>query len=350
MKPEFVDNREITLAEALGAHLDWLHETYAKPVEVSIATGYFNPEGFALIADRLERLARVRLLLGAEPIPPPAKPLRMPGDPPPPRFEARLVAEALQLNAKGLERDRNLLEFHPDTDKAIRHLLDFLASGKIEVRRYEKAFLHGKAYLFDSEEGVIAGSSNFTAAGLIRNLELNLGRYDPTPVRKVKEWFDSLWAEAVPYDLAALYEARYEPYQPYLIYLRVLWERYKDELEAEAKGATRIPLTTFQNDGIFRAQRILEKFNGVLIADGVGLGKTFIGGELIRQTVEERRQRALLIAPAALRDGTWARFNDHFQLYLEVVSYEQLANDAQDRKSTRLNSSHIQKSRMPSSA
>lgn len=329
MKPEFVDNREITLAEALKAHLDWLHETYRQPVEMAIATGYFNPEGFALIADRLERLARVRLLLGAEPIPPPAQPLRMPGDPPPDRYETKLVTEALERHAKGLERDRNLLEFNPETDRAIRRLLEFLASGKIEVRRYEKAFLHGKAYLFASEEGVLAGSSNFTAAGLTRNLELNLGRYDPTPVKKVKEWFDSLWAEAAPYDLASLYQARYEPYDPYLIYLRVLWERYKDELKEEAKGATRIPLTTFQNDGIFRAQRILEKYNGVLIADGVGLGKTFVGGELIRQTVEDRRQRALLIAPAALRDGTWERFKDHFQLYIETVSYEQLANDRQ---------------------
>ena len=329
MKPEFVDNREVKLAEAIAAHLDWLHETYKQPTELSVATGYFNPEGFAILADRLERLTRVRLLIGAEPIPPPAKPLRMPGDPPKERFEAKLVNEALARHEKGLERDRDLLEFSPATENAIQRLLEFLKSGKIEIRRYEKAFLHGKAFLFDSEEGVIAGSSNFTAAGLTRNLELNLGRYDPTPVRKVKDWFESLWVEAVPFDLASVYAARVEPYDPYLIYLRVLWEKYKDELEEEAQGRTRIRLTTFQNDGIFRAKRILEKYHGVLIADGVGLGKTFVGGELIRQTVEERRQRALLIAPATLRDGTWARFTDAHQLYLECVSYEQLADDNQ---------------------
>lgn len=329
MKPEFVDNREITLNEALNAHLDWLHTTYAQPVELSVATGYFNPEGFALLADRLEGLTGVRLLLGAEPIPPPAKPLRMPGDPLGDRFEAKLVGEALRRHSQGLLRDRDLLDFTRDTDLAIRRLLEFLAAGRIEVRRYEKAFLHGKAFLFASDEGVIAGSSNFTAAGLTKNLELNLGRYDPTPVQKVKDWFESLWADSVPYDLAAVYNARYEPYDPYLIFLRVLWERYKEELEEETGEATRIRLTTFQNDGIFRAKRIMDKYHGVLIADGVGLGKTFVGGELIRQAVEDRRQRALLIAPAALRDGTWARFKDAHQLYLEVVSYEQLANDRQ---------------------
>ncbi len=329
MKPEFVDNREITLHEALNAHLDWLRTTYAQPVELSIATGYFNPEGFALLADRLERLTRVRLLLGAEPIPPPAKPLRMPGEPLGERFEQKLVGEALRRHAQGLLRDRDLLEFSLDTDRAIRRLLDFLATGRIEVRRYEKAFLHGKAFVFATDEGVIAGSSNFTGAGLTRNLELNLGQYDPTPVTKVKDWFESLWAEAAPYDLAAVYKARYEPYDPYLIYLRVLWERYKDELEEETGDVTRIRLTTFQNDGIFRAKRIIEKYHGVLIADGVGLGKTFVGGELIRQVVEDRRQRALLIAPAALRDGTWDRFKHAHQLYLEAISYEQLANEVQ---------------------
>ena len=54
--------------------------------------------------------------------------------------------------------------------------------------------MHGKAFIFATDdEGVIAGSSNFTAAGLTRNLELNLGRYEPTPVAKVKNnWFDDL--------------------------------------------------------------------------------------------------------------------------------------------------------------
>lgn len=330
-KPEFVDNRELTLAKALCAHMDWLAKMYASPLELCVATGYFNPDGFAILADRLEKLKHVRLLLGAEPVPPPAIPMRMPGEPMGARFEQKLVKNALDLQEKGLERDRNLLEFTYETDKSVQRLLGFLSSGNIEVRRYEKAFMHGKAFLFSTEnEGVIAGSSNFTAAGLISNLELNLGRYDPTPVSKVKDWFEDLWAEAVPFDLAEVYKARFEAYPPYLIFLRVLWERYKDELnEEEAPDGARIRLTTFQNDGIGRAERILAKYNGVLIADGVGLGKTFVGGEILRRVIEDNRQRALLVAPAALRDGTWERFQDVHQLYMEVISYEELSNESQ---------------------
>jgi hypothetical protein len=330
MKPEFVDNRNgNTLVAALRGHLDWLGQTYAQPVELSIATGYFNPEGFALIADCLERVPKVRLLLGAEPTPPPVRPIRRPGDPRGERFEARLVHEAIRLNFDGLVKDRNHLAFTPQTDTSLKKLLDALASGRVEVRRYEKAFLHGKAYIFSDEEGVIAGSSNFTAAGLTSNMELNLGRYDPTPVRQVKKWFDELWDEAEPFDLASIYAARFQEFDPYLIYLRVLWELYGHELEDERGRDTRIRLTTFQTDGVWRARHILGDHNGVIVADGVGLGKTFIAGEIMREAVEDRRQRVLLVAPATLRDGMWERFKHREQLHLEVVSYEQLLNDKQ---------------------
>ncbi len=137
-------------------------------------------------------------------------------------------------------------------------------------------------------------------------------------MEKVRHWFESLWDNAVPFDLAKVYEARYEAYPPYLIFLRVLWERYKDNLEGEKrKQGERIQLTTFQTDGINRAFRILKAYNGILISDGVGLGKTFVGGEILRRVIESNRQRALLIAPAALRDETWERFQDRHQLYVK---------------------------------
>ena len=128
----------------------------------------------------------------------------------------------------------------------------------------------------------------------------------------MSEWFDELWGEAVEYDLAALFESRFEPHPPQLIYLRMLWERYGAELDAEAEadptGASEIHLTSFQTDGLWRAKRILAERNGVLIADEVGLGKTFLAGELIREATMDRRQRVLVITPATLRDGPWRAF------------------------------------------
>lgn len=327
-QPEFVDNREgNTLEAALGARLEWLAAHLVQPTDVAIASGYFNPEGFGRVADALEKVGRVRLLLGAEPVPPPARPEWHLGDPRGARFESRLLRNALDLTEAGLLRDRDALAFAPVTDRAIRRLLEFLKTGKLEVRRYEKRFLHGKAFIFQNGQGVLAGSSNFTAAGLVSNLELNLGQYQPHVTQRVERWYEELWADAVPYDLAALYEARFEPYDPYLIYLRVLWEKYHAELDGERTPDGVLHLTRFQNDGLDRARRILERYNGVLIADSVGLGKSFLAGELLRQTIQQERRRALLIAPAALRDGSWARFKHRFQLGIETISFNELAEE-----------------------
>lgn len=228
-----------------------------------------------------------------------------------------------------IEQDRDLLGFRAEADAAARRLIAWLRSGKVQVRRFEKGFLHGKAFLVATgNEAVISGSSNFTYAGLAVNHELNLGRYDPTPVAQVKEWFCDLWTEAVAYDLGAIYEDRFEPHTPHLIYLRMLYERYGAEVEQEAAdmdgGA--VHLTTFQRDGVWRAKRILTEHNGVIVADGVGLGKTYIAGEIVREYEKDRRQRVLIVAPAALRDGPWRKFLDDYMLAAKCISYEDFAN------------------------
>ena len=330
-KPEFATNRPgDRVADAVNAHLAHLRETLAHAPELAIATAYFNLGGYGLLADELDHVASVRLLLGAEPAVP-DRPVRRLADSVNPARAARAqLRRALEGHATTLLEDRDLLGFTIDADRGARRLVEWLRSGRVEVRRLEESFLHGKAFIVTSyDEGVIAGSSNFTYAGLATNIELNLGQYQPSVVKQVIDWFDDLWERAAPYDLGALYSARFEEHRPYLVYLRMLWERYGAELAAEAagEGAPRIHLTSFQRDGMWRAKRILSDRHGVLVADEVGLGKTFLAGELIREAVEERRQRVLVIAPATLRDGPWRRFLATYQLGVERCSFEELAND-----------------------
>ena len=328
--PEFIDNLGgNTLERALREHLGHLLDTLVEPPAVAIATGYFNPGGFGKLADMLGRTSGVRLLLGAEPLPAARVPERRLGDPKGDRYEKDLANEELGQVERKLRQDRDRRPFSEASWAEVRELLDFLNSGKVEVRRYEGRFLHGKAFLFSGTQGVIAGSSNFTAAGLASNLELNLGQYQPAVVARVEEWFDRLWDVAQPYDLAAIYDEQFAQHSPYLIYLRALWERYGSELEEEAGGWDRIQLTRFQNDGVFRAKRILDQYNGVLVADSVGLGKSFIAADIFTEVIERNRQRALLVAPAQLRDGMWAGFKGRYQVGIEVVSFEQLAEDRQ---------------------
>ena len=181
-------------------------------------------------------------------------------------------------------------------------MLDFLDSVKMEVRLHDRRFLHAKAYIFRVGGGCIVGSSNLTYGGLQGNLELNLGHYEEAVVAKVENWFDELWEDSKPYDskLKAIYnDWLMDEYPPYRIYLRVLWELYGHELEQPVDGiASDIPLTTFQKHGVAQALRILKKCGGVLVADGVGLGKTLLACEIIHR-YRKRRDRVLLVCPAA---------------------------------------------------
>ncbi len=325
---EFIDNRAgNTVGDAIR-----LAATYFQPVrEIAIASGYFDLGGFSVIADALEVAPRVRILLGSEPEPPrPRRPV-LPGAalPEPP------LRERLAELRSSLEADRDLLPFDPSALGAVRRLIAFLERPTTEVRLYRRQFLHGKAFIFGDEAGLVAGSANFTAAGLLHNLELDLGAYAPHQVKAARGWFDDLWAQADEFDLASLYSSREVDYDPYTIYLRMLFELYGSEVADELTELPRTPggtlqLTEFQKLGVSRALRILDRWGGVLLADGVGLGKTFTAGGLIEFHLQAKGWRVLVVAPASLRDANWRRFLDaHTRYAVHVVSYQELANDLQ---------------------
>jgi superfamily II DNA or RNA helicase len=326
-KPEFLTNRPGELvADGIRGYLGFLRENRRYPYDLAVATAYFNLGGYQLLADELDHPRTIRILLGAEP-PVPERRVRGLDEG---RGERARLRSALAESEGALRSDPELLGFTLEAAQGAQRLIGWLRSERVEVKRLADRFLHGKAFIVTSDhEGVIAGSANFTYAGLTQNLELVLGRYEPGVVGDVATWFEELWSEAESYDLAALYEARFEPHSPYLIYLRMLWERYGREIteEAQALGASTIRLTRFQEDGLYRARRVLAEHRGVLIADEVGLGKTFLAGALIRDAVQQRRQRVLLVAPATLRDGTWRKFLLDHQLGVECISYDELADE-----------------------
>ena len=330
-KPEVVTNKKgETVAKALSGYWQGLLDGLKEAPDLAISTAYFNPGGFSLLADQLERTGRVRLMLGAEPdVAEDLGRLRhLDGDHLPGEDRRIRLAVALKEHHRLMEEDRNLIAFSRKEDERILRMIGWLRSENVEVRLLKGRFLHGKAFIVETNhDGVLAGSSNFTYAGLAHNVELNLGQYQPGVVGKVMDWYEENWDASEPFDLATLYERRFAEYDPYVVYLRMLWERYRDELDRE-EPEIGLDLTGFQRDGLYRAVDYLHRNNGVLIADGVGLGKTYLAGELIRQGVHDRRQRVLLIAPAALRDGPWEQFLREYDLKnVQCVSFQELAND-----------------------
>jgi superfamily II DNA or RNA helicase len=316
-KPAFLTNEDgNTVAQSLADHLQWALNSYNSPLDVAIATAYFNPAGFALLApqlrEALEKGGSVRLLLGAEAVPAHR----------PPAVEniPALVDEAALTS-------RDHLGFSAEADNSAKAFCEWLQHDSVRARRLTSEFLHGKAYLVTTHAtSAIVGSSNFTSAGLSRNLELNLGSYEEATVKRVAAWFDRIWEKAEDYkdQLLSLFSDRFEEYQPYDVYLRMLLARYEDEL-SERNTFQAAQLTRFQLDGADRAERILTKWGGVLIADGVGLGKTFVAGELLRRAEEERRQRTLVITPRAIQ-ASWLRYKRMHGRLFDLITYDELVD------------------------
>ena len=331
-RPEFIDNLGgRTLANALN---DLASDPGCRDQPLDIASGYFNVAGFLQVADVIESRPAFRLLIGAEP----EGTLRAEPDGRPLATEARRGLEDLE---RQLSNERDALPFSLQAAEDVLRLARLLGREEVEVRRYLERFLHGKAYLFRGQ-GVIAGSANFTYGGLVHNRELAIAQYQPNVIAEAEAWFDALWEEGQDYRdrLIEIVTAReIDTWTPHDIYLRTLLELYRDELgllgeDEDDDGYTPgqpggVTLVDFQRHGFRRALRIIERFDGVLIGDGVGLGKSFVGSELLDHYVNKEGLRALVIVPAALRDSFWERHLQERRIAGQVVSYQQLASERQ---------------------
>ncbi|WP_276941584.1 MULTISPECIES: SNF2-related protein [Ferrimicrobium] len=325
-----------TVAEEIRRLIEGSLEELRQSPSASIASAYVNVGGFDLLADQLEALPAVRLLLGAEPEVGMGTPLVADY-----LFEPTWLSGVLTNHDRWLAAERDLTAFSLQNDRSARRLVAWLrsrnedGSEKVEVRRYTRGFLHGKAFIVDhpTHPAVLAGSSNLTYAGLMTNRELNLGYPNGEHTHLVREWFDDLWNEAEPFDLAGIYATRWEEHSPYLIFMRMLHLLYGDQEPDRALEAG-LGLTSFQRDGVARALRILETHGGVLICDEVGLGKTYVAGEIIRRATEMDRQRVLVLCPAAVRETVWEKFLDSngFSRRARVYSYDTLRNRLLDQQ------------------
>lgn len=330
--PVFATNRiapPMTVGEEINRLFRVNREALAAAPSAAIATAYLNPAGFLLVADELEKLPRIRILLGAEPIPDPQ--IRLEPD----RAAQDRLRAALADHDSWLRAERDALGFeHSATASAMRLVAWLRAADEagepvVEIRRFTGGFLHGKAFISNhpTHPAFLAGSSNLTLAGLTRNAELNVGAsgtHGSTP--QVIDWFEECWGDSEPYDLAALYEPLWAEHTPWTIFLRMLLERYGDHLDEEAAGPTRFELTRFQADGVKRMRRLLDEIGGVLVADEVGLGKTFLALEVIAAATEEQRQRVLIAAPAALKTSVWDPLLERYDMSRRVAvhSYEEI--------------------------
>lgn len=374
--PYVIDNVETRLADVLNYLLQ--RQTGQK---VDIATAYFSVRGYDLIREPLSSVRHFRLLLGDN--------LQEPGDvglQPNSRAYLRHELNAEPLNEATQRLVEELVRFLRRDDVEVRLYL-----GHDPAEKGRRSFLHAKCYLFyggadhsqllfDSLNPLvgIVGSSNFTAPGLLTNRELNLvhktlldeeeiidfearhhvlhyaeERIDGSitlenqlllksevgarAIMDLARWYDDQWRLAVDFkaDFIDLLESSKfggRIFTPYEIYMKALYEYFKDDLDSDfSSSATRsaVELAEFQEDAVKKARRILARYDGVIVADSVGLGKTWIGKKLLEDYAYHRRQKALVVCPASLK-RLWEEELRSASISAYIVTQERLGQDDLD--------------------
>ncbi len=266
-----------------------------------------------------------------------------------------------------LPSDDGALEFlGGDGDRAARNRLQarWLAiqcakwvNGKVELRRAPGPVPQGAAVMRDAQatpEQVVLGSFAFSTDGLGLTpgnpLSLIQASESADEASQLARWFDQQWTamRAQPDTRAALIQALQamgEHRDPFTLYTLILHHLFRDsgnEMDEEriVKSATGIRNTVvwkklfkFQRDGVVGAIDKLNRFGGCIIADSVGLGKTFEALAIIKYH-ELRNDRVLVLAPKRLRDNwTLYKANDKRnvlaadRLNYDVLNHTDLSRD-----------------------
>lgn len=222
-----------------------------------------------------------------------------------------------------------------EKDNLIKQFIAYLNKENVEVRLYDKEFLHGKAYIFD--ELVVVGSSNFTHSGLTHNTELNSVSLESETRYVRTSWFDKFWNEAADFKaglISLLDASRFgtKEYTPYEVYIKSLYELQREDIRSEEKEketeddrpASKVNLSEFQEDAVRRVFSRLKRYRACMVADSVGLGKTWIAKRIIEEFGFYKRRRFLIICPAQLR-GMWRETVKDLILAESILSQEELA-------------------------
>ncbi len=151
------------------------------------------------------------------------------------------------------------------------------------------------------------------------NIELNLIVDSDRDRAELKAWFDSIWSdedlvEDVKEDVLRYLEQLYVNHPPEFIYFKTLYHIFERFLSEQAEDARLFDQTAiidtdiwkalfdFQKDGVKGAIHKINTHNGCILADSVGLGKTYSALAVIKY-FELRNHRVLVLCPKKLRDN-----------------------------------------------
>jgi hypothetical protein len=247
--------------------------------------------------------------------------------------------------------------------KVAQEAVAFLELEKVKAKTLEPNFCHAKAYLYKhndkdpQKDYYISGSSNVTEAGIglktTNNVELNIGSFGSDPqYNELIKWFESLWARPQAYDYKTVIDGNgginkipfkqylideikkiFIEYTPKQLYYKVLFELFGDELLLEKDNpefnrqigrlentAVYNALYEFQQKGVLSLIKMLQKHNGAILADAVGLGKTWTALAVMKFYQLQGRE-VILICPKKLQYN-WRIYQKHQNSKFEKDQFE----------------------------
>ena len=281
-----------------------------------VLVGYFRSSGFFLMYESLESVEKIRILVGLNVDNYTVKIVDRVKDEV--KFAAVSTTEGKAIIGERVVKEFEAAASAAEVEKGVRIFIDWMKSGKLEMRMYTKAPIHAKVYIMrkdpekvlDTFGCVITGSSNFSEAGLVNNLEFNVELKDAPDVMFSLQKFEELWKQST--DIRDTYIESVEQntwmrndITPYQLYLKTLYEFFKEEINADKENfETLLPdgymRLQYQIDAVTQARQKLEAYNGVFISDVVGLGKTFICAMLANSF--NRNTYKLIVCPPVLVD------------------------------------------------
>ena len=326
--------------------LSALQETLALSYRADFCVGYFNLRGWRGLSPHVDDWndgkGPCRVLIGMQ---------RLPHDEL--RETLTLVDKpssmdnqtAHRLRVKLAEQLRQQLTIGAPTnadERTLRQLAAQLRAKKVVVKLFLGHPLHAKLYLLFRDDPInpivgYLGSSNLTFAGLSAQGELNVDVLDQDATVKLEQWFEDRWNDRYCVDISdeliQIIEdswAREALIPPYHVYLKMAYH-----LSHEARAGLaefRIPkvfgdrLFDFQAAAVKIAAHHLNKRNGVLIGDVVGLGKTLMATAVARIFEDDFGLETLIICPKNLVP-MWEDYVYQYQLRARVLSLSRVLGE-----------------------
>ncbi|WP_303920880.1 helicase-related protein [Draconibacterium sediminis] len=225
----------------------------------------------------------------------------------------------------------------------------FLKQDKVKAKTLEPNFCHAKTYLFKPQEKddrnnyFVTGSSNLTEAGIglksTNNIELNIGETgNNNQYKELVKWFNDLWEKPQAHTSKTLVgndgkktkinfkeyligeiERIFIEYTPRDIYYKILFELFGTQLIEDdndpdfnrqigrlENSVVYNTLYEFQKKGVLSLIKMLQKYNGAILADAVGLGKTW-SALAVMKFFQQQGREILLLCPKKL-EHNWKRY------------------------------------------